>query len=77
MNVSRTVIYDVVFQYAGGSAQFSACSQTGESTVWRITEDTIQAVDQALEGEDYSQGALFSWLVRVPTAAAWNGLTVN
>ena len=24
-----------------------------------ITDDTIQAVDQALEGEDYSQGALF------------------
>ena len=51
-------IYDVVFQYAGGSAQFSPV-EDGRIYSVEITEDTIQAVDQALEGEDYSQGALF------------------
>ena len=33
--------------------------RTGGVYSVEITEDTIQAVDQALEGEDYSQGALF------------------
>lgn len=51
-------IYDVVFQYAGGSAQFSPVAD-GRIYSVEITDDTIQAVDQALEGEDYSQGALF------------------
>ncbi|MFQ9393783.1 MAG: cell wall hydrolase [Lachnospiraceae bacterium] len=56
MNVSRTVSMMWCFQYAGGSAQFSPV-EDGRIYSVEITEDTIQAVDQALEGEDYSQGA--------------------
>ena len=42
-------IYDVVFQYAGGSAQFSPVAD-GRIYSVEITEDTIQAVDQAWKG---------------------------
>ena len=45
-------IYDVVWQTAGGSPQFSP---TDDGRIY----DTIEAVDRALAGEDYSQGALF------------------
>lgn len=51
-------IYDVVWQRAGGSPQFSPTAD-GRIYSVAITEDTIQAVDRALAGEDYSEGALF------------------
>lgn len=51
-------IYDVVFQYSGGSPQFSPV-EDGRIYSVTITDDTIEAVDRALEGEDYSEGALF------------------
>lgn len=51
-------IYDVVWQRAGGAAQFSPTEDGRISTV-EITQDTIDAVDLALAGEDYSEGALF------------------
>ena len=51
-------IYDVVWQTAGGSPQFSPTDDGRIYTV-SITDDTIEAVDRALAGEDYSQGALF------------------
>ena len=48
-------IYDVVWQTAGGSPQFSPTDDGRIYTV-SITDDTIEAVDRALAGEDYSQG---------------------
>ena len=51
-------IYDVVWQTAGGSPQFSPTDDGRIYTV-SLTDDTIEAVDRALAGEDYSQGALF------------------
>lgn len=51
-------IYDVVFQYAGGAHQFSPVEDGRIYTV-EITNDTIEAVERALNGEDYSEGALF------------------
>ena len=68
-------IYDVVFQYAGGSAQFSLV-EDGRIYSVEITEDTIQAVDRPWKGGSF-QGALFSWPARVQTAAASNGSTAS
>lgn len=51
-------IYDVVWQQVGGSPQFSPTSD-GRIYSVEITDDTIEAVDRALNGEDNSQGALF------------------
>lgn len=51
-------IYEVVWQRAGGSPQFSPTADGRIYTV-SITDETIEAVDRALAGEDYSQGALF------------------
>jgi len=51
-------IYDVVFQYAGGAPQFSP---VGDGRIYsvEITNSTVEAVERALSGEDYSEGALF------------------
>lgn len=51
-------IYEVVWQRAGGSPQFSPTDDGRIYTV-SITDETIEAVDRALAGEDYSDGALF------------------
>ncbi len=51
-------IYDVVWDREGGAAQFSPTADGRIYTV-EITEDTYEAVDRALKGEDYSQGAIF------------------
>lgn len=51
-------IYDVIWQQAGGAPQFSPTAD-GRIYSVTITDETIEAVDRALEGEDYSQGALF------------------
>ena len=51
-------IYDVVFQYAGGAPQFSPVAD-GRIYSVTITDSTVEAVERALGGEDYSEGALF------------------
>lgn len=51
-------VYDVVFQQAGGKAQFSPVA-SGSYYKVVVTEDTREAVNRALAGEDYSEGALF------------------
>ncbi len=51
-------VQEVVFQRAGGRAQFSPVANgTYYSVV--VSEDTKEAVDRALAGEDYSEGALY------------------
>ncbi|MEG0961728.1 MAG: cell wall hydrolase [Lachnospiraceae bacterium] len=51
-------VYDVVFEKSGGSAQFSPTTDGRFFTV-QVTNETVEAVEQALNGEDISQGALF------------------
>ena len=51
-------IYGVIWDKSGGTAQFSP-TQDGRIYTVAITEETYEAVDRALEGEDYSEGALF------------------
>ena len=51
-------IYEVIWDKRGGTAQFSPTLDGRIYTV-EITDDTYQAVDRALAGEDYSEGALF------------------
>lgn len=51
-------VYEVVFQRAGGRAQFSPVA-SGSYYQVVVSEDTKEAVDRALAGEDYSEGALF------------------
>lgn len=48
----------VVYQRAGGKAQFSPVS-TGRIERVRVSEETIEAVERALCGEDPSEGALY------------------
>lgn len=51
-------IEEVVFQQSNGVTQFSPVSS---GRIWKvkISQETIDAVDRALEGDDISQGALF------------------
>ncbi|MBR2526917.1 MAG: cell wall hydrolase [Blautia sp.] len=51
-------VSDVIYQYENGVAQFSPVEDGRIYTV-TISGDTVSAVKQALEGVDYSQGALF------------------
>lgn len=51
-------IEGVVYQRAGGKAQFSPVS-TGKIERVRVSEETIEAVERALCGEDPSEGALY------------------
>ncbi len=51
-------ICEVIFEKSGGSAQF-APTVDGRYFSVEVTEETRQAVEKALHGEDYSQGALF------------------
>lgn len=51
-------IYEVVWDKSGGTAQFSP-TEDGRIYTVAITDDTYEAVDRALDGEDYSEGALF------------------
>lgn len=48
----------VVFQYSGDTAQFSPVASGSYYTV-QVTDETRAAVDRALAGEDYSEGALY------------------
>ena len=51
-------VTDVVFQYENGVAQFSPVDD-GRIYEVTVSEETKEAVKQALEGVDYSEGALF------------------
>ncbi len=51
-------IKDVVFQKSKGVTQFSPVSNGRYWTV-TVSEETVNAVNRALEGDDISQGALF------------------
>lgn len=51
-------VEDVVFQNVNGAVQFSPVADGRYYSV-KITEATKEAVDRALAGEDYSQGALY------------------
>lgn len=51
-------VTEVVFQQSNGVCQFSPVCNGRFYTV-KVSDATIQAVNKALEGEDYSQGALY------------------
>lgn len=51
-------VTEVVFQQSNGVCQFSPVGNGRFYTV-KVSDATIQAVNKALEGEDYSQGALY------------------
>ncbi len=51
-------IEEVVWQEIGGAVQFQPTID-GRIYSVEISEDTIEAVDRVLAGEDYSQGALY------------------
>ena len=51
-------VTDVVFQYVNGVPQF-APTYDGKFYTVEVTDDTREAVRQALSGTDYSEGALF------------------
>ena len=51
-------VTDVVFQYVNGVPQFAPVYDGAFYTV-EVTDDTKEAVRQALSGTDYSEGALF------------------
>lgn len=51
-------VYDVIFEKSGGSAQFAPTVDGRYFTV-EVTDESRQAVEKALHGEDFSEGALF------------------
>lgn len=51
-------VTEVVFQRSKGVTQFSPVAN-GRYYYVEISEETVQAVERALEGEDISQGALY------------------
>ena len=51
-------VEEVVFQNVNGAVQFSPVADGRYYTV-KITDSTKESVDRALEGEDYSEGALY------------------
>lgn len=53
-----STVTEVVFQKNGNTAQFSPTID-GRLSKAVISDDTVEAVNRALKGEDYSQGALF------------------
>lgn len=53
-----STIYDVVFERSGGSPQFAPTADGRYYTV-EVMPETVEAVEQAFEGADLSQGALF------------------
>lgn len=62
-------ITDVVFQ--GGGEQFSPVYDGRFYTV-TVTDSTVEAVNRALLGEDYSQGATYFAAVYVVTPECWH-----
>lgn len=53
-----STVTDVVFQQENGVAQFSPVSN-GKIYQVEVSEETCEAVERALKGEDISQGALY------------------
>lgn len=51
-------VEEVVYQVSGGSPQFTPTAD-GRIDEVTVTESTREAVDRAISGEDYSQGALY------------------
>jgi len=51
-------VTEVVFQQSNGVTQFSPVNNGRYWTV-TVSEETMDAVERALEGEDISEGALF------------------
>lgn len=51
-------VYDVVFETCGGSPQFSPTADGRFDSV-EISDESREAVERALDGEDYSNGALY------------------
>lgn len=51
-------VYDVVFERTGGSPQFAPTADGRYYTV-EVMPETVEAVEEAIHGEDLSQGALF------------------
>lgn len=51
-------VTDVVFETCGGSPQFSPTADGRFDTV-EVTDESREAVNRALSGEDYSNGALY------------------
>lgn len=52
-------ITDVVFQKSGNTYQFSPTKPGGRYYKVTASELTVQCVDRALKGEDYSEGAIY------------------
>lgn len=71
-------INDVIFERYNGAAQFSPVDDGRLYTV-SLTESSYEAVERALEGEDYSNGATFfvARELASPSAVSWfdNNLT--
>ena len=53
-----STVTEVVWQNTGGSIQFSPTADGRIHTV-TVSQDTREAVNRAIDGEDYSQGALY------------------
>lgn len=51
-------VTEVVYQKSGGRCQFSPVSNGSINRI-KVSEETIAAVERALEGEDISRGALY------------------
>lgn len=51
-------ITEVIYAKIGGAVQFSPTVKKSFKTI-KVTKETIEAVDRALSGEDYSQGAMW------------------
>lgn len=64
-------IYDVIHQKVEGKAQFSPISNGRYARV-KVSASTKKAVERALNGEDYSKGALFFMARRI---ASENGIS--
>jgi N-acetylmuramoyl-L-alanine amidase len=69
-------IYDVVHENDGGYYQFSPLSDGRYYTV-SITDSTYEAVERALAGEDYSEGALFFVARQLASEGAVNWFDEN
>lgn len=63
-------IKEVIFQNSNGDYQFSPVS---DERFWKvkITEETEEAVERALQGEDYSEGALYFMARKRTNKANW------
>lgn len=68
----KDYIEGVVFEKIGGATQF-APTKDGRFYTVTVTSKTIEAVDRALRGEDYSKGALYFFQRNLTTSskASW------